>query len=90
MTESKCFRTDLDYALQLIEELIASSYQKEFVEIRRASLICLVCVLKLSGSENTLKQISMKTQNELYQLRMESEELANLLDMIMKYHIGKD
>lgn len=70
MTESKCFRTDLDYALQLIEELIASSYQKEFVEIRRASLICLVCVLKIAGSENTLKQISMKTQNELYQLRM--------------------
>lgn len=32
----------------------------------------------------------MKTQNELYQLRMESEELANLLDMIMKFHIGKE
>jgi hypothetical protein len=32
----------------------------------------------------------MKTQNELYQLRMESDELANLLDIIMKFHLGKE
>jgi len=73
MAENKSFRIDQEYALHLIEELIASSYQKEFIEIRRAALICLICVLKIQGSENTLKLISMKTQNELYQLRMESE-----------------
>ena len=50
-----------------------------------ASLICLILILKADGADKNLKLISFESQNELFQLRGECEELAQVLDYIMKF-----
>jgi len=35
-----------------------ASFQKEYADVRRAGLICLIFILKIKGAENNLKNIS--------------------------------
>jgi hypothetical protein len=58
MAETKYFSHELDAAKLLMEELIHASFQKDYAEIRRAALICLIFILKIKGAENNLKNIS--------------------------------
>jgi len=58
MAETKYFNHDLEAARAILDELIHSSYQKEYMDIRRASLICLIFILKIRGAEPNLKNLS--------------------------------
>jgi len=69
MAETKYFSHDLDAARALLEELIHASYQKEYVDVSRAALICLIFVLKVKGAENSIKAMNSSTEAELMQLR---------------------
>lgn len=84
MAETKSFTHDLESSRALLEELIHSSYQKDYVDIRRAALISLIFVMRVQGIEVNLQQLSPQAENELLQLRFESEELAFLLDVLLK------
>lgn len=50
MAEVKQFHHNLDSAKTLLEELIHASFQKEYVEVRRAALICLIFVIRVKGA----------------------------------------
>jgi hypothetical protein len=84
MAETKYFSHDFDCSRPFLEELIHSSYQKDYVEIRRAALITLIFILRVAGVEKNISQLSPQAENELFQLRFESEELAFLLDVLLK------
>lgn len=47
--------------------------------------MCLLEVLRLEGSEKTLKMICSTAQKQLYELKIENTELASLLELIMRY-----
>jgi intein-encoded DNA endonuclease-like protein len=49
MAETKYFSHDFDCSRPFLEELIHSSYQKDYVEIRRAALITLIFILRVAG-----------------------------------------
>jgi hypothetical protein len=74
----------------LLEELIHSSYQKEYVEIRRAALISLIFVMRVQGIEKSLACITPEAINELNQLRYESDELSFLLDALQTHEKGME
>lgn len=58
MAEAKHFHHHLDSAKTLLHELIHASFQKDYGEIRRAALICLVFIIRIKGVENNLKTLS--------------------------------
>ena len=69
MNESRYFLHNNEHSEILIEHLIYSAFQKDHIEIRRASLLSLICLLRLDGSENTLKNINEHAQKQLYELK---------------------
>jgi intein-encoded DNA endonuclease-like protein len=73
MSETKYFNHDMDAARALLEELIHSSYQKEYVDVSRAAIICLIFILKVKGAENSIKAMNGNTESELLQIRYENE-----------------
>lgn len=70
MAEPKSFMHGVLNTQILLEEIIATSYQKEYIEIKRASILCLLEVLRLEGSEKTLKMICSTAQKQLYELKI--------------------
>lgn len=84
MSETKYFNHDMDAARALLEELIHASYQKDYPDVSRAAIICLIFVLKVRGAENSIKAMNPATDAELMQLRYENEELSALLDSILR------
>lgn len=66
MSEPKPFQHGVLNTQILLEEIIAASYQKEHIEIKKASILCLIEILRLDGSEKTLKMICSKAQRQLY------------------------
>lgn len=57
------------------------------MEISRSAILCLIEILRIDGSEKTLKMICSQAQKQLYDLKQENSELASLLELIMKYKI---
>lgn len=70
MAEPKSFMHGVLNTQILLEEIISTSYQKEYIEIKRASILCLLEVLRLEGSEKTLKMICSTAQKQLYELKI--------------------
>lgn len=52
--------------------------------MRRAALISLIFILRVQGVEKNIALLTPQAENELFQLRFESEELAFLLDVLLK------
>lgn len=52
--------------------------------MRRAALISLIFILRVQGVEKNIATLAPQAENELFQLRFESEELAFLLDVLLK------
>lgn len=63
MAESKYYHHQLNCAQTLLEELIHAAYQKDYAEIRRAGLICLIFILKVKGVDANLKAMSSQAEN---------------------------
>jgi hypothetical protein len=72
MAETKYFSHDQETSKALLEELIHSSYQKEYIEIRRAALISLIFIMRVQGIEGSIGQLSSQAESELFQLRFEN------------------
>jgi hypothetical protein len=72
MAETKYFNHDQETSKALLEELIHSSYQKEYIEIRRAALISLIFIMRVQGIEASIGQLSSQAESELFQLRFEN------------------
>lgn len=70
MAEPKFFMHGTLNSQILMEELIGASYQKEHIEIRRASILGLLETLRLDGSEKTLRMICSTAQKQLYELKL--------------------
>lgn len=69
MAETKYFSHEYESSRALLEELIHSSYQKEYVEVRRAALISLIFILRVQGVEKNIAMLTPQAENELFQLR---------------------
>jgi hypothetical protein len=63
MAETKYFSHDFDCSRALLEELIHSSYQKDYVDIRRAALISLIFVMRVQGIEKNVSLLSAQAEN---------------------------
>ena len=63
MAETKYFSHDFDCSKPFLEELIHSSHQKDYTEIRRAALITLIFILRLQGVEKNISQMSSQAEN---------------------------
>lgn len=63
MAEIKYFTHTLESSKPLTEELIHASFQKDYADIRRAALICLIFLFRIKGAEQNIKTLSPQAES---------------------------